>query len=54
MLRAIALSLLLLALQACAHIPQDVPALCDTDTDCMRFCDPADLDCDGGPQSANS
>lgn len=27
-------------------------ALCDTDTDCMRFCPPPadDPDCDGGPE----
>lgn len=28
-------------------------AICDTDTDCMRFCQPPadDPDCDGGPQT---
>jgi hypothetical protein len=39
---------LVLSLQACAT---RLPALCETDSDCMRFCDPADLVCDGGPQS---
>lgn len=26
-------------------------AQCDTDSDCLRLCDPADAECDGGPQS---
>jgi hypothetical protein len=36
-----------------AEIRYQVPALCDTDTDCMRFCPPPadDPDCDGGPQT---
>lgn len=36
-----------------ADEPRPVPhyeALCDTDSDCMRLCDPADEQCDGGPQ----
>lgn len=30
---------------------QPPAAICDTDTDCMRFCPPHDPGCDGGPQS---
>lgn len=36
---------------------EDEPeALCDTDTDCMRFCPPPadDPDCDGGPEPMSS
>lgn len=35
------------------HALYEVEAVCDTDTDCMRFCPPPadDPDCDGGPQS---
>lgn len=27
-------------------MPQD----CRTDSECLAFCDPADIECDGGPQ----
>lgn len=30
----------------------DKPAQCETDSDCLLLCEPADLECDGGPQSA--
>jgi hypothetical protein len=33
------------------HDAQQPAALCSTDSDCLRLCPPADLECDGGPQS---
>jgi hypothetical protein len=30
----------------------DRPTPCTTDSECLLLCEPADLDCDGGPQSA--
>lgn len=39
-----------------ANTEPEGEALCDTDTDCMRFCPPPadDPDCDGGPEPAAS
>lgn len=33
-----------------AAYQQHMQALCSTDSDCMRLCDPDDAECDGGPQ----
>lgn len=48
------LAFLILLVLGCLSplLPQEQadPALCGSDTDCMKLCSPDDRECDGGPE----